>query len=151
MFNYQELVNKSELYREIKIAADIQSNLLPVRIPESKVFEVSAYSHAAKGVSGDYYDVFRLSGDKIAVLICDVVGKGVPAALLMVMIRTIIRLVSSSKRNAEQILTILNKGITNRVEVDQFATMSIIIFHEKQVKLSIQMPLILLCCIIKNA
>lgn len=131
MFNYQELVNKSELYREIKIAADIQSNLLPVRIPESKVFEVSAYSHAAKGVSGDYYDVFRLSGDKIAVLICDVVGKGVPAALLMVMIRTIIRLVSSSKRNAEQILTILNKGITNRVEVDQFATMSIIIFHEK--------------------
>ncbi len=131
MFNYQELVNKSELYLEIKIASDIQKNLLPVRIPDSKVMDTAAFSRAAKGVSGDYYDVFRLTSDKIAVLICDVVGKGVPAALLMVMIRTIVRLVSSPKRNAEQILTILNRGITNRVEVDQFATMSIIVFHEK--------------------
>ncbi len=131
MFNYQELVNKSELYREIKVAADIQKNLLPVRIPDSKAMDVAAFSRAAKGVSGDYYDVFRLTDDKVAVLICDVVGKGVPAALLMVMIRTIIRLVSSSRRSAEEILTILNRGITNRVEVDQFATMSIIIFHEK--------------------
>lgn len=130
MFNYQSLVDKSELYREIKIAADIQKNLLPVTIPDSRHLEFSAFSRAAKGVSGDYYDIFRLTKDKIAILICDVVGKGVPAALLMVMIRTIIRLVASSKRNAEQILTILNKGITNRVEVEQFATMSIIIFNE---------------------
>ncbi len=131
MFNYQELVNKSELYREIKVAADIQKNLLPVRIPDSKILDVSAFSRAAKGVSGDYYDVFRLTEDKVAVLICDVVGKGVPAALLMVMIRTIIRLVASPARNSEEILTILNRGITSRIEVDQFATMSIIIFHEE--------------------
>lgn len=131
MFNYQELAGKSELYREIEIAADIQKNLLPVRIPDSKSMEISAYSHAAKGVSGDYYDVFRLTDNKIAVLVCDVVGKGVPAALLMVMIRTIIRLVASPKRDAGQILTILNRGITSRVAVDQFATMSFIIFNEK--------------------
>ncbi len=131
MFNYKELTSRSELYREIEIAADIQHNLLPVRIPESKTLDVAAFSQAAKGVSGDYYDVFRLTNDKIAVLICDVVGKGVPAALLMVMIRTIIRLVASPSRNAEQILTILNRGITSRVEVDQFATMSFLIFNEK--------------------
>ncbi len=131
MFNYRELTEKSELYREIEIAADIQKNLLPVKIPESKKLDIAAYSHAAKGVSGDYYDVFRLTANKTAILICDVVGKGVPAALLMVMIRTIIRLVASPKRNAEQILTILNRGITSRVAVDQFATMSFIIFDEE--------------------
>ena len=130
MFNYQELTEKSELYREIEIASDIQKNLLPIKIPESKKIDIAAYSHAAKGVSGDYYDAFRLTDNKVAVLICDVVGKGVPAALLMVMIRTIIRLVASPRRNAEQILTILNRGITDRVAVDQFATMSFIIFNE---------------------
>ncbi len=130
IYNYHDLVEKSELHREIRIAADIQKNLLPGTIPDTKGLSFAAFTEAARGVSGDYYDFFRLDKDKSAIIICDVVGKGVPASLLMIMIRTIIRLAASPSRNAAQILTILNKAIIGRTEADQFATMSFLIYDE---------------------
>lgn len=130
IYNYHELIEKSELHREIRIAADIQKNLLPGTIPDTKGLSFAAFTEAARGVSGDYYDFFRLDKDKSAIIICDVVGKGVPASLLMIMIRTIIRLAASPSRDAAQILTILNKAIIGRTEADQFATMSFIIYDE---------------------
>ena len=130
IYNYHDLIEKSELHREIRIAADIQKNLLPGTIPDTKGLSFAAFTEAARGVSGDYYDFFRLDKNKSAIIICDVVGKGVPASLLMIMIRTIIRLAASPKRNAAQILTILNRAIIGRTDADQFATMSFIIYDE---------------------
>ncbi|MCK5199499.1 MAG: serine/threonine-protein phosphatase, partial [Spirochaetales bacterium] len=130
IYNYHDLIEKSELHREIRIAADIQKNLLPGNIPDTKGLSFAAYTEAARGVSGDYFDFFRLDKNKTAIIICDVVGKGVPASLLMIMIRTIIRLAASPRRSAAQILTILNKAIIGRTDADQFATMSFIIYDE---------------------
>ncbi len=132
IYNYHELIEKSELHREIRIAADIQKKLLPGTIPDTKGLQFAAFTEAARGVSGDYYDFFRLDKNKSAIIICDVVGKGVPASLLMIMIRTIIRLAASSKRDAAQILTILNRAIIGRTEADQFATMSFLIYDESK-------------------
>lgn len=132
IYNYQDLIEKSELHREIRIAADIQKNLLPGTIPDTKGLSFAAFTEAARGVSGDYYDFFRLDKDKSAIIICDVVGKGVPASLLMIMIRTIIRLAASPRRDAAQILTILNRAIIGRTEADQFATMSFLIYDESK-------------------
>ncbi len=136
IYNYHELIEKSELHREIKIAADIQKNLLPDTIPDTKGLMIAAFTEAARGVSGDYYDFFRLDRNKTAIVICDVVGKGVPASLLMIMIRTIIRLAASPRRSAAQILTILNRAIIGRTEADQFATMSFIIYDESTKEIS---------------
>jgi len=130
IYNYHDLIEKSELHREIRIAAEIQKNLLPGTIPNTKGLSFAAFTEAARGVSGDYYDFFRLDKDKSAIVICDVVGKGVPASMLMIMIRTIIRLAASARRDAAQILTILNRAIIGRTEADQFATMSFIIYDE---------------------
>ncbi len=130
IYNYHDLIEKSELHREIRIAADIQKNLLPGTIPDTKGLSFAAFTEAARGVSGDYYDFFRLDKNKSAIIICDVVGKGVPASLLMIMIRTIIRLAASPKRDAAQLLTILNRAIIGRTEADQFATMSFIIYDD---------------------
>ena len=132
IYNYHELIEKSELHREISIAADIQKKLLPGTIPDTKGLQFAAFTEAARGVSGDYYDFFRLDKNKSAIIICDVVGKGIPASLLMIMIRTIIRLAASPIRNAAQILTILNKAIIGRTEADQFATMSFLIYDESK-------------------
>ena len=130
IYNYRDLIEKSELHREIMVAADIQKNLLPGSIPDTKGLSFAAFTEAARGVSGDYYDFFRLDKNNSAIVICDVVGKGIPASLLMIMIRTIIRLAASPRRNAAQVLTILNKAIIGRTDADQFATMSFIIYNE---------------------
>ena len=132
IFTYEELIEQRELRRDIQIAADIQNDLLPRRLPTLKTFRISAYSLAARGISGDYYDAFSIEDGKVEVVICDVVGKGVPASLLMVMIRTIIRLVASPGRKPAQLLTFLNKGIKDRIGTDHFATMSILHYDENE-------------------
>ncbi len=127
MQKYHELLISHQINREIEVAADIQKTLLPEKMPALKGAEVAAFSDAAKGVSGDYYDVFALGNGKTAVVICDVSGKGVPASLLMIMIRTIIRSISSPEKRSDQIMTELNRAVTGRLGGDRFATISIII------------------------
>ncbi len=129
---YFELVKSHQINREIEVAADIQKTLLPEKMPVLKGAEVAAFSDAAKGVSGDYFDVFDLGKGKTAVVICDVAGKGVPASLLMIMIRTIIRSISSPEKRADQIITELNRAVTGRIGADRFATISIIILDSER-------------------
>ena len=128
LFTYIELLEKQEIEREVGIAADIQTKLLPKLLPKIKNAGVSAYSIPARGVSGDYYDIIPLREGKIAMVICDVAGKGVPASLVMVMIRTIIHLIASSSRSTAQIVSWINKGIAGKIDIDRFATLSFFTF-----------------------
>ena len=132
IFKYHELVRSHQLNREIEVAADIQKTLLPERMPAIFQAEVAAFSDAAKGVSGDYYDVFDLGENKTAIVICDVAGKGVPASLLMIMIRTILRTISSPEKRADTIMTELNRAISGRLGADRFATIALIIFDTRE-------------------
>ncbi|MFD1871401.1 PP2C family protein-serine/threonine phosphatase [Hymenobacter bucti] len=65
---------------ELRIAALVQERLIPKRLPTDDWFEISTYAQAAKEVGGDFYDFLHLPGQKLAVLIGDVSGKGVTAA-----------------------------------------------------------------------
>lgn len=132
IFNYEELIEKREMHREIEIAANIQRGLLPGQIPDLPTVDIAAFSQAARGISGDYYDVFTIEKGSLGIVICDVVGKGVPASLLMVMIRTIVRLVSTPQRDPAQLLTFLNKGIIGRIGTDHFATLSFLRYNEEK-------------------
>ncbi len=130
-FTYLELVEKHEMDREIGIAAEIQRNLIPEKIPEFGGAVIAAYSEPAKGVSGDYYDIIKLDADKIALVICDVAGKGVPAALVMVMIRSIFRLIANPQRTSGNLISWINKGICGNISLDRYATMAILIYDQK--------------------
>lgn len=75
---------KQQLFlRELALAAAIQKNMLPTNIPQIPGLEIAALSLAAKQVGGDFYDVIILNESKCGVLIGDVSGKGIPAALFM--------------------------------------------------------------------
>ena len=68
---------------ESEYALEIQRGLLPREIPQATGFSIAGAWQPAKDVGGDYYDVFRLNDDEMALIIADVSGKGAPAALLM--------------------------------------------------------------------
>jgi HAMP domain-containing protein len=136
LLKYLELLKKHELTREIEVAADIQKSLLPQKMPDIKHAQIHGFSFAAKGVSGDYFDVFLINPDQMAVIICDVSGKGVPASLLMIMIRTVLRTISAPGKNACRILTELNRAITGRLGADRFATIGFFIFDQKTMEIS---------------
>jgi len=80
------------LERELKIAHQIQAGFLPDKLPQPSGWEIAAYFKAAREVAGDFYDVFNLSSEaKMALVVGDVCGKGVGAALFMTLFRSLIR------------------------------------------------------------
>ena len=76
---------------ELRIARQIQSSLIPSTFPECPFIEFSAKIKPATVVGGDFYDTFQVKKNQIFIVIGDVVGKGIPAAMIMLMVRLFIR------------------------------------------------------------
>ncbi|MBQ6442967.1 MAG: SpoIIE family protein phosphatase [Lachnospiraceae bacterium] len=82
---------KERIGAELDVARRIQADMLPVNFPEREELELYASMTPAKEVGGDFYDFFEIDEDRIALVIADVSGKGVPAALFMVIAKTLIK------------------------------------------------------------
>ncbi|MFN4245651.1 MAG: GAF domain-containing SpoIIE family protein phosphatase [Brevinematia bacterium] len=119
---YKEIVEKKQAERDISIASEIQMNLLPRKFPSSQKLDMYGFSIPAKGVGGDYFDYIRFGQDKVAMIIADVSGKGIPAALIMVMIRSITRTVASLEKDANVVLSQLNNSLSGDIVEDRYAT-----------------------------
>ncbi|MDD5091029.1 MAG: SpoIIE family protein phosphatase [Candidatus Wallbacteria bacterium] len=87
----RELVEKERMAKELQVAREIQLNLLPDHDPDLSGVEVAFFYQPAFSVGGDYFDFIEIGEDVRIFLIGDVSGKGVPASLLMVMVRSIVR------------------------------------------------------------
>jgi len=131
MDTYNQLINARRVEREIYVASEIQRSLLPEKMPALQGVKIAAFSDAVKGIGGDFYDVFDIGEDKTAIIVCDVSGKGASASLIMVMIRTIIRSISSPEKQADRIMIELNRAISGSVSIDKFATAAIIILDSR--------------------
>jgi len=79
----EERVERERLEREVEIAAEVQAQLFPRRVPELRTAEISAECRAARGVAGDYYDYIEVAPGLVALALGDVSGKGVSASLVM--------------------------------------------------------------------
>jgi len=78
----EHIIESKRIEHELKIARDIQLSLLPQKIPELKNFEISVIYKPINEIGGDYYDILKERNSMIPVLIADVEGKGLSAALL---------------------------------------------------------------------
>jgi phosphoserine phosphatase RsbU/P len=113
---------------ELAIAAEIQQDFLPQEIPGSGNFSIAATNIPAKEVGGDFYDVIPVAGlpgqgQKTAVLIADVSGKGMPAALFMALSQTVIRVLSTSHTVPAELMSAANTIITPRSRSGMFVTL----------------------------
>ncbi|HKP71481.1 MAG TPA: GAF domain-containing SpoIIE family protein phosphatase, partial [Pyrinomonadaceae bacterium] len=88
---HEQLVEKRRLQAQLEVARHVQLELLPSRDPDLEGFDISAYNFSTEEVSGDYYDFVSLYEDHLGIVIADVSGKGVPAALLMAFLRASLR------------------------------------------------------------
>ncbi len=127
VYKYHTLLENREIQKEIDVAAGIQKRLLPENLPAFNTGSAKIYSLPARGISGDYFDAIKLDETRILYTICDVAGKGVPASMLMIMIRTILHTISHKHKSAHTLLKELNYHIAGRIGVDQYATMAVFI------------------------
>jgi serine phosphatase RsbU (regulator of sigma subunit) len=92
----QEQLYLQSLEKELDIARDIQTQFLPLEMPQVEGWDIAAYFKAAKFVAGDYYDAFTLPDGNLVLVVGDVCGKGVGAALFMTLFRSLLRASSAA-------------------------------------------------------
>lgn len=125
----QQIVLKKRMEREMDLAASIQRRLIPRKVPQFPHARIAFHIKPAGQVGGDYFDVLRLPRGRIAVIVCDVAGKGMPASLVMVMVRTILHIISPVAKDAGTIVRYLNAGLAGSVEQGIFATLSLLVLE----------------------
>ena len=108
---------------ELKRAQEIQLGLLPKEIPQLADFAIAGAWAPARVVGGDYYDVIRLSKQKVALCIADVAGKGVSAALLMANVQAAVRAFGSEDAPPSLVCKHTNSALCANTAADKFVTM----------------------------
>lgn len=113
---FREMIEKQKIEEDIRIAREIQKNLFPKSFPQSNAFELFGMNLPSKKVGGDYFDCFRISDDKLLILISDVVGKGIPASLIMSNLQAMIKTIASKnfeiKEATKDINNLMKKNLT---------------------------------------
>jgi sigma-B regulation protein RsbU (phosphoserine phosphatase) len=119
---HEQLIEKQRLETQLEVARQVQLELLPARDPQLPGFDISAYNFPTEEVSGDYYDWVRLYDDQIGIVIADVSGKGVPAALLMAFLRASLRAASHIGYAPHISMSKVNYLLWESIERNQFVT-----------------------------
>ncbi|MDI6735734.1 MAG: SpoIIE family protein phosphatase [bacterium] len=124
---------RERLQKELEIARDIQQSFLPQVIPQIEGFELAAINIPAKEVGGDFYDFIPITEDKWGLVIADVSGKGIPAALFMALSRTIIRINTINNPAASEAICKANAFLTEESETsNMFVTLFYAILDTKK-------------------
>ncbi|SDB50766.1 Stage II sporulation protein E (SpoIIE) [Pseudobutyrivibrio sp. YE44] len=124
--NVTQGVSKVVADKEISIASSIQENVLPKvfpYLPERKEFDIYAVMKPAKDVGGDFYDFFMVDDNHLALVIADVSGKGIPAALFMMNSRTLIKNRVMAGDRLSDILEDVNNQLCEGNVADLFVTL----------------------------
>jgi len=128
----QSLRNKQmELKTEMEIAANVQQTLLGTKIPTSSCLDIGAISVPAKHMNGDYYHFVEDENSCISVAIADVIGKGIPAALCMSMIKYAMDSLPETRNTPSSVLGNLNRIVEQNVDPSMFVTMFYGIYNQK--------------------
>jgi sigma-B regulation protein RsbU (phosphoserine phosphatase) len=122
---YHSEIEKKRLERDLENARHIQQSLLPKTIPNINHLELSGITIPAQHVGGDYYDFIKLSDTKLFIVVGDVSGKGLSAALYISKLQTMIRLYCSEERAPKEILIEINKRLFAEMERNYFITVSL--------------------------
>lgn len=116
---------KERIGAELNVATQIQADMLPrifPAFPERQEFDIYATMNPAKEVGGDFYDFFLVDDDHLAVVIADVSGKGVPAALFMVIAKTLIKNHAQNKEAPGEVFTNTNEQLCEGNDAGLFVT-----------------------------
>ncbi len=115
-------LDRLAMEKELEIARKIQDSLLPKVFPDMGKYDTAAFYKPAKEIGGDYYDVIPVGGGRFGIVIADVSGKGIPAALIMTMLSGILNIEARANPDPVQAIIKLNNVLLAKVTGSMFAT-----------------------------
>lgn len=119
---HEQVLAEDRFSHDLALAAQIQKSFLPREVVAVEGLELFAEYRAAYTVSGDFYDVFWVAPDKLAVFIGDISGKGISGALLMARISSELRVAALAHVDPVEVLTVMNRMTLGRGQAELFFT-----------------------------
>ncbi|RPI71602.1 MAG: hypothetical protein EHM47_09870, partial [Ignavibacteriales bacterium] len=119
---FLEAIEKQKIEEELEIARDIQKNLLPQQTPIFTRFDIAAANLSSRQVGGDYYDLITLDEKNFVIAIADVVGKGVPAALLMANLQAFLKVTCKQGMKIQEATGLINDLVSENITDGKFIT-----------------------------
>lgn len=118
-----EMEQQEKLWaRDREQAAEIQRSLLPIGAPYIPGYEMAGYNAASRSVGGDYYDFLKLDDGRLALVVADVAGKGMPAALLMSGLQARVQVLFETGENLASHVSKLNRSLKKYFPRNRFVT-----------------------------
>lgn len=130
---------KERIGAELNVATQIQASMLPCifpAFPGRREFDIYASMQPAKEVGGDFYDFFLVDDDHLALVMADVSGKGVPAALFMVIAKTLLKNSAQTGLSPKEVLEKVNGQLCENNEAEMFVTVWLGIYEISSGKLT---------------
>ncbi|MBN1301100.1 MAG: PP2C family protein-serine/threonine phosphatase [Melioribacteraceae bacterium] len=134
---HKEALENETNKKEISLAAEIQQKIIPSILPEIKGYEVAGINIPSKEVGGDYYDCIKLNDGRYALVIADVAGKGVPAALLVSTLNASLNAYLNSQIQLDELAARMNKVIYKASPSNKFITFFIAVLSPESGELDI--------------
>ena len=128
---HTEIVRQEKAKQALKIAHEIQQNFLPDLKTRSYGLDLHAQTLPALDVGGDLYDVLAIDNDRVGIILGDVSGKGVPAALYMVRAMSEYRFLAPQCQDASELVTRLNEKMSGESFLGMFITMACLIIDKR--------------------
>ena len=119
---------REKLAKEIEVASQIQKTLLPRTLPRLPGLDIDAFYRAAEVVGGDLYDVFAIDEHRYCLTVADVSGKGVPASLVMSMLRTVIQIFSAEAGSPRETLIKVDDYLSRNMPSGIFITLMLAVY-----------------------
>lgn len=134
---FSALVMKNKLEFDLRLASSVQRYLLPAKLPEIKDLDFAVKYFPQQLIGGDFYDFFNLPDGRLGMVIGDVSGKGISAAILMAICQTKLRYIAQGIKSPAEALKKLNSEMTSSMRIDMFVTMVYAIIDDKSGEITI--------------
>jgi sigma-B regulation protein RsbU (phosphoserine phosphatase) len=128
---FKERVERERLQRDMELAVEVQSMLIPKSLPKTGAVEVGATYLPNENIGGDYFDFIKTGPDEFLWCIADASGKGVSAALLMANLQASLRAWASVEKDLVKIIKRLNEIVVSNTNGDRFITLFLGLYNEK--------------------
>ena len=133
----EEELKKKALEHELEIATEIQTKLLPERIPQIPGYDIFIYYLSAKHVGGDYYDFIFIDKEHLGIVVADVSGKGIPGSMVMTMTRSLLRLAARGNPSPADALKKVNRILAQDMKRGMFVTASYSVLNVRTRRLTV--------------
>jgi serine phosphatase RsbU (regulator of sigma subunit) len=119
---HRQVLDKQRLEDQLKVAREVQSGLLPGSPPDLPGYDIAAVNLPTHAIGGDYYDYVPLDRDRLGLVVADVSGKGIPAALIMATFRAALRTEMRRRASLPAVAAQLNGAVLEFRDAARFVT-----------------------------